>query len=130
MAKKAQPAQATKLTDWVTQERKRKILSFVGGGLVVVCGAAWALFQYLDKPDVKAEVAYKLCVGREEKWCPAGSIYIPGIVNTRSPSSAQSIVAKWVNEECAKYSKKNTIFHSGPVAECSCAIVEVKCSTE
>jgi hypothetical protein len=69
MAKKSAPA--PKLSDWITRDKKRAILSFVGAGLVALTGGLWAAFQYFDKPDVKMEVSYKLCVGEDVGKCPS-----------------------------------------------------------
>ena len=116
---------------WITTKNRREILLFVGGGLVVIGGAGWAAFQYFDKPSVKMEVTYRLCVGFEPKYWPPGSILVKGYAPMARPDgSTYSVVAEWVKRECANYSRKDTVVRSGPASECGCAIVEVKCSSE
>jgi hypothetical protein len=121
MAKKTTPA--PKWSDWITRDKKRAILSFVGAAFVAMVGGLWAAFQYFDKPDVKMEVSYKLCVGEFVEKCP------PGTIRVKSSGDTKEDIANWVKKECSRYSKRQL---SGEALynQCECGIVEVKCSTQ
>jgi hypothetical protein len=121
MAKKVTPK--PKWSDWITREKKRTILSFVGAGLVALAGGLWAAFQYFDKPDVKMEVSYKLCVGREASVCPNGTIFVA------QNGDAEASIANWVKKECSRYSRR-AASQWIPQPDCGCGFIDVKCSTQ
>lgn len=128
MAKaKAKRVAKARWRDWVLEEKKRKILSFIGGGFLAVGGAAWGAYQYFSKPDVKIEVSYKLCVAPHQSMCPAGTIFIKGITDAGRYGDTAAIY-EWVNKECSQYSRKDTRIDLRALA-CRCTLVEVKCST-
>jgi hypothetical protein len=129
MAKKAKPERTAKLTDWVTQDRKRKMLSFIGAGLVVVAGAAWGVFKYYNDPGVKMVVSYKLCLSLEQKHCPDGYVWLKGPTDMANSANAQrNLISNWVKTECAKYAARE-ITQRDADAICECVTVEVRCSS-
>lgn len=148
MAKRKEPE--PKWSDWITREKKRAILSFVGGGLVVLVGGAWSAFQYFektnldktevkfektksdksnvkfekansDKSDVKIEASYKLCIGQMREICPAGSVFL------EAGGDMEDIAANWAKQECSRYARHDIKVQQ---LDCACAIVDVKCTTQ
>jgi hypothetical protein len=121
-----------KLPHWLRDEKQRAIVGFVAAGFAAIVGGLWTAYTYFGKSDVKMEVTYTLCVGPDQKYCPSQSIYLPGYVSMASPANrgrqAEDVVANWVKQECARYGKKSYFWGSGPMAECGCVVVQVKCS--
>jgi len=122
-----------KLPRWIRDDKKRAILAFLGTGAATIIGGMWVLSTYMQTPDVRTEVTYTLCVGPNNKWCPADAIYLKGYVPMALGANATTVtrntVADWVNRECAQYRRKNTFWGSGGMEECDCAVVQVKCTS-
>jgi len=126
---KKTPAAKPNLESWITSKSKREILSFLGGGLVIVVGAAWAFFQYVVKDDYKVEVTYNVCFapkGSKDK-CPSGTVWVEGYSLNALPDPDQ--VSKWARQECSKYGQRPlTNAWPGPAKMCGCFLATVKCS--
>jgi hypothetical protein len=116
---KDKPMASKLIPKWLKNEKQRAAVGFVAAGLAAVIVAGWTLFTYFNKSNSKAEVTYEVCVGPEPKWCPPKAPFVQG---------GQDAIVTWVNQECARYRKRDTVWHQGPAAECNCFMVSVKCS--
>jgi hypothetical protein len=113
---------AKRWISWVTA-RSRRAMLFVGGGIVVVVGAAWAIFTLLNGSEGKSELlAYQLCVGSEQKLCPSNTTFVR--------NQGEDTVATWAQRECASYKTRRIIISDGPTKECGCYVADVRCSSE
>ena len=128
MTKHAQPDTRGWLT-WITSKSRREVVAFLGGGAVVVIGAARTLFLYLTKPNVKMEVTYNVCFALSKEDCPPDYIWAKGYFPmAQLVGAGTAVVSDWVKKQCAQYSKSENSMSPGPMAECGCIRVTVKCS--
>ena len=105
---------------WLADKNRREMLAFVGGGVVVVIGAAWtALTFWLGKAEVpqKVEANYSVCVGSKPEGCPANAVFL------RCGES----VAAWAQKECGAYTQQAVSAKSGGM--CGYAVVQIKCTS-
>ena len=120
---KPAPSNPKGWTSWIAPRSRLAISLFVGGGLVVVAGAAWAIFGYWNGSQGKSELlTYRLCVGLEQKLCPNDATFVRDI--------GQDTVAKWAQKECASYKTRRIIINDGPTKDCDCYVADVRCSSE
>ena len=120
---KPMPSSPKRRASWAAMRSRRAILLFVGGGAVVVAGAAWAIFNYWHGTEGKAELlTYRLCVGREQKLCPNDATFVQNV--------GEDAVAKWAQRECASYRTRRIIINDGPTKDCDCYVADVSCSSE
>lgn len=110
-----------RLPSWLKNKNKREILSFVGGGAATLAGGIFALYAYIQKDAPKFDVTYRLCVSaRQGAMCPIGYLVVE--------NTGEDTVARWVKTECSRYKNVKTQQRQGPVGECACFLVEVKCT--
>ena len=63
----------------IKNKNSRDIVAFVGGGLAVLVGAGWAVFEYLSgqvESSISVEATYQVCVGDLQARCPDGSVWL------------------------------------------------------
>jgi hypothetical protein len=97
---------------------RREITLLVG---ILVAGAAWAIFIYLDraKPEL---LTYRLCVAQEQKPCPSDTAFVK--------NTGEDTVARWAQRECAGYKSRRIIINDGPSPDCGCFLADVRCSSD
>lgn len=84
------------LTKWLIDKNRREVLVLLGGGLVIIVGAAWTVFTFwLNNTHThqKIEATYNVCLGAEPEGCPGGTTYL----------SCHESIATWAKKECATY---------------------------
>jgi hypothetical protein len=111
---------ATGLWSRWTATPTRQIVTMSVAGLVAIAAGIGAGYLYSNRP-VPKEVSYRVCLGTDAKLCPPQTVFVQNI--------GLEPVADWVNKQCARYKKRETIESEGPTKECDCALVEVKCTT-
>jgi hypothetical protein len=95
----------------------------VGGGIVVLAAAAWAIFSYRHGAGEKVELlTYRLCIGREQKLCPKDTTFVR--------NQGEDTAARWAQKECASYKARRIIMNDGPTKDCDCTVADVTCSSE
>jgi hypothetical protein len=95
----------------------------VGGGLIVLAAAAWAIFTYLNGSAGKSELlVYRLCVGQEQNSCPSDATFVKNV--------GEDTVTKWAQRQCAGYRSRRIIVNDGPNKDCGCFIADVSCASE
>jgi hypothetical protein len=70
------------LFQWIKDKETRDIVSFLGGGLVILVGGVWTAFVYFDgKEWVKSrfgkEATYYVCMGEHQSECRTTAQYLP-----------------------------------------------------
>ena len=117
------PSDPKGLTSWVAARSRREIVLFIAGGIVVIAGAAWAIFTYRHGADGKSEqLTYQLCVGGEKALCPNDATFVQ--------NAGEDTVARWAQKECAGYRTRRIIINDGPTKDCNCYLADVRCSSE
>jgi hypothetical protein len=95
----------------------------IGGGLVVLAAAAWAIFAYRNGVEKRPELlTYRLCVGLEQTPCPSDAAFVQ--------DAGEDTVSKWAQQQCAGYKARRIIINDGPTKECDCYLADVRCSSE
>jgi hypothetical protein len=97
----------------------RQIVTMSVAGLVAIAAGIGAGYLYSNRPGPK-EVSYRVCLGSDAKLCPPQTVFVLNI--------GLEPIADWVNMQCAKYKRRETIESDGPTKECNCTLVEVKCA--
>lgn len=110
---------AKMIPKWLKNEKQRAAVGFVVAGLAAVVAAGWAVFTYFNKSGAKTEVTYQLCVAPEPTGCPPQTVFVRG--------AGPDIISTWVNHECAKYKRRDSLWRDGPT-KCNCIVVQVTCS--
>ena len=106
---------------------------FRSGGLldliVVIVGGLWALYQYMDRPAVKMEMSYDVCVSDRPEKCPTGSMALKASEDVIArPDLANSIIMDWTKKACKKFSQVGELsFSENPM--CPCVYAKVKCAS-
>ena len=105
-------------------ERGRRAISWlVGGGIVVLAAAAWAIFGHRSGSGERPELlTYQLCVGHDQKSCPDGTTFVR--------NEGEDTVARWAQKECASYKTRRIIINDGPTKDCDCLVADVSCASE
>jgi hypothetical protein len=71
--------------NWLKDPENRKVLAWLGSGLVVVAGGAWAVFTYFHPPDTgggKPSVQVEHGVGA------GGDVSVGGDLNVSGPDTS------------------------------------------
>ena len=120
---KSMLSSAARWISWVTTRNRRVMLLFIGAGIVVVAGAAWAIFAHWNGSELKSELlTYRLCVGLEQRLCPNDATFVR--------NEGEDTVVRWAQKECASYKARRIIISDGPTKECDCYVADVRCSSE
>lgn len=117
---------------WITSRSRRDIVSFVGGAVVMVVGAAWTLYTHFEPADPASEVTCNVCFApsASKRFCSSGTLWVQGYAQgAKVWDLPPSAISDWVKTECAKYSNHTTFVRDGPMKECNCVVVTVKCSS-
>jgi hypothetical protein len=97
--------------------------AIVGGGIVLVAGAIWAVLTHRNGSGEKLELlTYRLCIGREQKLCPNDTAFVR--------NAGEDTAARWAQRECASYKSRRIIINEGPTKDCDCTVADVTCSSE
>jgi hypothetical protein len=92
-------------------------------GIVVAAEVAWALITYLNGSAGKPEqLAFRLCVGREQKQCPSDTSFVQ--------NAGEDTVTRWAQKECAGYKARRIIISDAPTKDCDCYMADVRCSSD
>jgi hypothetical protein len=92
-------------------------------GIVAVAAAAWGIFSYRNGSRGKSELlVFRLCVGQEQKGCPADTAFVKDL--------GEDTVAKWAQGQCAGYRSRRIIVNDAPTKDCGCYLADVTCASE
>jgi hypothetical protein len=95
----------------------------LGGALVVVAGAASAVFAYRESSQKKSEVlVYHLCIGTDQKLCPDDLTFVR--------YEGDDTATKWAQRQCTGYKARRIIINDGPTKDCGCSLADLTCSSE
>jgi hypothetical protein len=106
---------------WIMVGNRRQIVLLVGGGLVVVAGAAWGIFTYWNHPRQAELLTYRLCIGSQRERCPKDATFVR--------DEGEDTAARWTQRQCAGY-KTRRIIISDASPECACQLADVSCMSE
>jgi hypothetical protein len=105
---------------WTAGGRHRAFNWVIGVGLVVIAAGLGVAFRYWEQSRPLADASYRLCVASDQKACPPQTVFVQDF--------GPDAVVAWVNKECARYKRRETI-EEEPTKDCNCALIEVKCTS-
>jgi hypothetical protein len=119
---KSMPSNAKRWISWVgALSRRTKFLAVLG--VIVVGEVVWTAVTYWNSADGKPELlAYRLCVGRDQKLCPSDATFVR--------NEGEETIARWAQKECASYKRRRIVVSDGPTQDCDCYVADVRCSSE
>jgi hypothetical protein len=119
---KPTPAGAKPPGSSIASRRRLPPALVLGAALVVVAGAAWAVFSYWASSQKKSEVlVFHLCIGADQKLCPNDATFVR--------NEGEDTLTKWAQRQCTGYKARRIIINDGP-KDCGCSLADVTCSSE
>jgi hypothetical protein len=103
----------------MTKLGRREITVLVA---ILLAGAAWAVFTYLNGSRKSEVLVFRLCVAQEQKGCPSDTAFVKNV--------GDDTVTRWAQGPCAGYRSRRIIVNDGPTQDCGCFLADVTCSSE
>ena len=105
------------LSRWMASRSAQTAALIVAGILALTAGMG---IRYVySNYFIPKQVSYRLCVGSDAKSCPPQTVFVQ--------NSNPLAVTDWINKECAKYKRRETIEPEGPDKDCNCLLIQVTC---